>query len=146
MNERRSQSLSARFFRFTSRKDVVRGAALAIVGGWLCLFTAHSHAMDSATPATLTEGVPTHNVIDWAPVAGGALMFMGIFAGISRWVAEPAARKVMHEHQKLGASAHPELVPRAEWDNKHANLVDRVSEIQGDIRALVAATQTKKQH
>lgn len=65
-----------------------------------------------------------------ATLGGGVLMFMGILAGISRWVAEPAARKVLREHTKDGVDAHPVYAPRSEVDSKHLFLLNKIEETQ----------------
>ena len=67
---------------------------------------------------------------------GGALLFMGMFAGIARWVAEPAAHKILMEHTRMGASSHPELVSRSEWDHKHLELTARIVEVNTNLVAL----------
>lgn len=72
-------------------------------------------------------------------MAGGAIAFMGVFAGISKWVAEPAARKVLAEHTNMGNRSHQEYVSREEWDRKHSELVTQMNGIEKVLATLTAA-------
>lgn len=100
--------------------------AALIVGGWALV------AIGAPGPGTPDDTSHYFNFIIAA--TGGALGFMGLFAGISRWVAEPAARKVLQEHIALREKAHESLVGRTEWDAKHEELK---KEITGMREALI---------
>ena len=100
-------------------------AVLSMVAGWTLVL------MAANTP--VPNDTDTHLAFTWM-VLGGFLSFMGIFAGISRWVAEPAARKIMSEHTRMGASAHPELMPQRDYDTKHTELMEEVN----DIKVMIA--------
>jgi hypothetical protein len=66
----------------------------------------------------------------------GAVGFMAFFAGISRWVAEPAARKVLLEHTK-DLAAHPIFVTRSEWMEGHRAITDQITNLRLDLRGLI---------
>lgn len=130
MTPRHRRSTASWFCRFTMRSDVRYFAVLLIVGGWtLALYAANTPGAQDETSVHLAFA---------GTVLGGFLGFMGVFAGITRWVAVPAARQVMAEHTRLGTSAHPELVARAEWDSKHVELMREVMKAGADLRELRA--------
>lgn len=123
IDERRT--FRSRFFRYTLRVGVRKTAVALMVTGWaLALYANTSNPQDDASVHLAFAGT----------LLGGALAFMGMFAGISKWVAEPAAQKIMIEHINRGAMAHPELMPRPEYDTKHIELMNDVS----DIKVMVA--------
>lgn len=113
MNRER-RSLASRFFRFTMRRSVGYAAALAMVSGWTLMLVASGGAMSEGTDLTY--------------VGGGFLLFMAIFAGISRWVAEPAASKILKSHMEA-PNPHSGYVLRDEWDAKHGELIKKIDKL-----------------
>lgn len=71
----------------------------------------------------------------------GALGFIGLIGGISRWVARPAAleaaARAMENHVAMGAGAHPSLLPRDEWDRNHREVLAKLTELNGSFRELI---------
>ena len=133
---RQRRSVASWFYRITMRPYVRYVSAGMLVGGWSFAMLAANAPFPQGTDDTAVHLAFAGTVL------GGGLGMFGILAGVSRWVAEPAARKVMAEHMRLGASAHPELISRAEWDAKHAKVVDDVSGISGDIKVLTKEVQS----
>lgn len=68
----------------------------------------------------------------------GAGMALG-----SRWVADPAARRVVADHEKRGAAAHEALVARVEWDLKHTKLDEKLEGIRDELTKLTTRVDTK---
>ena len=124
------RSLKSRFFRWSTQPKVVRKAPLVMCLGW---------AVGFAAGTTPTTGDDTSIHLAFAgTLVGGALAFMAMFAGISHWVAEPAAERVLSKHTALGARAHPEFIAREEWDDKHGELMNEVNEIKVMVAELSA--------
>lgn len=127
------RSRASRFYRWSTRRWVRLAAVCGIFAGWTMVLLAQ------AGPPLLDGPV--------SPIAaagGGALVFMGIFAGISRWVADPAARKALAEHTLLGAKAHPELIPRAEWEVHELRMTNQITNLRLDLRGLIAELRRGK--
>lgn len=106
------------------------------VGGWAL-------ALGAAQAVPVVDNTASH-LRFLATVIGGALAFMGMFAGISRWVAEPAARKILAEHTTRGAAAHLELVARLEWDEKHLALVREMTTLAVAVTNLTARLDERR--
>lgn len=125
MKENRSRA--SRFFRYWLKHSYF--AAILILLGWTLAAVA-----DTTIPS---QDVSLHTILT---LAGGAVAFMGIFGGISRWVAEPAARKVLSDHLKDGVNAHYNVyVSRDEWDKKHEELLNQISGVKESVATLTAA-------
>ena len=124
-------------FRMAMHPKFRTTAVILMVGGW-CL--ALAAAGDSQLPSDETG----QHVRFLMTVFGGALAFMGMFAGVSRWVAEPAARKVMAEHIKERERAHEAYVPRIEWDEKHEELKRSIFNLSEKIVALTSSLSAEK--
>ena len=121
--------MASRFYRITTGRGMRFVAVAAMVGGWsLVLFA------QGGTINTLAE-LEQHNI---TMIGGGAIAFMGIFAGISRWVADPAARKVLAEHTRDDLKAHPMLISRVEWSVEQAKLNETILNLRLDLRGLIA--------
>lgn len=80
-------------------------------------------------------------------LAAGGIGFLGLLGGISRWVAKPAAQeaaaKAMESHVAMGASAHPSLLPRDEWDRNHREVIRKLEEMNGSFRELIGQLKGK---
>jgi hypothetical protein len=111
-----------------------------MLSGWSLTLAANA-------PTTIPDDTAAH-IAFTATLAGGALGFLGLFAGISRWVAEPAARKVLREHTKEGADAHPSYISRSEWDFKHLSLANEVAHLSVEVAKLsgLVARQLDRQN
>lgn len=119
--------MASRFYRFTMKRTVRCVAVGLMLLGWSIVIMA-------ANTAPLDE---TNDHIKFvATVFGGALAFMAMLGGVSRWVAVPAARQILAEHIKNGPESHKDLVSRQEWDQKHSEVLDRLAELSADVRAL----------
>jgi hypothetical protein len=137
---RERRSLASVVFRAAMHPKVGAVAVLLMVGGWTLALTASFTPVDVPFPPDSTGAMVRFLVT----VIGGALAFMGMFAGISRWVAEPAARKVMAEHIAERERAHDSYVPRLEWDVKHEELKREINGLAKTIVALTASLETEK--
>ena len=129
------RSLASRFYRFTMRPTVRYFAVLAVVLGWTLVLVA-------------SNGKTGDDVLisDLALAGGGALGFMGLFAGISRWVAEPAALKVMAKHTANDAAAHPSLLERSEWHAKHVELLEKINKVHEDMIDELRTCVARERH
>ncbi len=120
--------MASRFYRFTMKRPVRYALVLCLVLGWtIVLLAANAPPQDA----------PTDEHIKFlATIFGGALGFMAILGGVSRWVALPAARQVIAEHIKNGEEAHKDLLPRLEYKTQHDKVIDKLAELKADVRAL----------
>ncbi len=119
--------MASKFYRFTMRRIVRYVAVLGMTVGWTLMILAANTPSDDDTSVHITF---------LATVFGGALAFMAMLAGVSRWVAMPAARQVISEHIRDGSAAHKDLLPRDEYQEKHAELLDRLARLSADVGAL----------
>jgi len=137
MVDRRSRALPNRIYRRFTRRGWRVGSVVFIVVGLLCFALSNSDLRAGGGPAT--ESVPT----DFRPLieflAAGIVVF-GLFAGLSHWVAKPAAREIVAEHGK-DPDAHGHLASVAELKNQFTEvtrLQDRV------IRKLIVMDERVK--
>lgn len=121
MYDQDRRSLSSRFYRYTISPRVAREAILLMVLGWTMTLIAGTNPAPDETAIHLSFLMA---------VIGGFLAFMGVFAGISKWVADPSARRIISEHKDEGISAHPEYIGRTEWDAKHTVLMNEIEQIK----------------
>jgi hypothetical protein len=121
------RSLASRFYRATTGRAARFLTVAGMLIGWTVVVLAQG------TAGTIAE-FQEHNV---AMFGGGALAFMAVFAGISRWVADPAARKVLAEHTRDDVKAHPMLISRVEWSLEQARLNETILNLRLDLRGLI---------
>jgi hypothetical protein len=79
-----------------------------------------------------------------AAVGGLLAIITGSFMLGAKFVAEPAAARLLKQHVEQGASAHEALVSRKEWDEKHDRLVEEVQELAKEVAALVGELKKKR--
>lgn len=120
--------MASRFYRFTMKRPVRFALVLCLCLGWALIVLAGN---------TPPADAPTDEHIKFlATIMGGALGFMAILGGVSRWVALPAARQILAEHIKNGEQAHKEFLPREEYHEKHDEVLDKLAELSAAVRAL----------
>lgn len=141
------RSVASRFFRWAMRPFVQRLSVVAMgVGLGLVLWSTDALPAGLEPQHAQSLGGGNGNAApEWVGVAGGAVLFMAIFAGISRWVADPAARKAVSDHEKRDANPHPQYVSREEWDRKHLELVEATREISNRLERLIGEIRRRSE-
>lgn len=79
-----------------------------------------------------------------AAVGGLLAIITGSFMLGAKFVAEPAAARLLKQHVEQGASAHEALVSRKEWDDKHDRVVTEVHDLATEVAALVGELKKKR--
>ncbi len=119
--------MASRFYRFTMKRIVRYLAVLGMTVGWTLMILAAN------TPA---EDDTSVHITFLATVFGGALAFMAMLAGVSRWVAMPAARQIISEHTRDGTIAHKDLLPRSEFESTAHRFEIEIADLKAAVREI----------
>ncbi len=124
--------MRSKLYRFVLRPHFVGGMILLGVAGWTLAV--------AGTPLPSTDAEAASYWRFFLAALGAVVGIFTLFGtGMAlgaRWVAEPAARKVLLEHMNRGAAAHESLVPRVDWDLKHGALLTSIGTMEGELREL----------